>query len=155
MFQELTIYYKNKQSLRAEKFYFVKLIISKTECKDYFYLDRGYKIQIWFESLKNKSYLKKYLKRQRIKHTWKEYNRNHIIELFQPACKSIIENLGFCISDYYSLGYFIHTILTSLFLGWEEQMNFFKYMVDVADRNVKYYSNLKMRKQDASQSKKG
>lgn len=136
-----------KQIDPAGKFYFIKRVIDNIDCKKYHYLDRDKKLQIWFEDLesRDKEIINVLLEKYEIK--WNYYaNRNQIIELIQPACKCIIEDLGMYIEDDYSLEYFIHVILTSLFMGWEEQKEFYKKMVKVATDNIKHYKEKEKKK---------
>jgi hypothetical protein len=89
--------------------------------------------------LQNQSELEDWLKFAEIKYKFGEYKRLHITELITAGCESAIESLGFYTDDYYSLMYYIHTILTSLFMDWEQQADFFKYLHKTAQKQVKAY----------------
>ncbi|MDD2869678.1 hypothetical protein [Neomegalonema sp.] len=138
-YRELNVFYKQKDLPGSSRFYFTKLILSRAVCDAYHYLDRDDKIQIWFKNLRNEMDMVDFLNRLDVKYDFESYNRNHILELIQPASKAVMENLGFYIEDNYSLMYYIHTILTSLFMDWEEQLEFFKYMVRQSGESIKKY----------------
>ena len=137
-YRELNIYY-DKDLLAGNKFYKIKLVISRVDCDNYHYLDRDKKTQIWFENLRNEKELKQFLKGLDWKFDFQDYERNHVLEMIQPACKFAIETMGVYIEDTYSLQYLIHTILTSFFMDWEEQKIFFEKMIDMADESIKHY----------------
>lgn len=140
---ELTVVYKNKNTPNSAKYYLIKLIISRSVCTDYHYLDRGDRVQIWFSNLANADVLSEFINGQGLCYEWNIIQRSHILELIRPACKFVLEDLGTYIEDYYQIGYLIHTILTSVFMGWDRQKDFFKYMVKLSDENIKHYNKCK------------
>jgi len=139
------VYCHKRYKTKASLFYFIKLIISRAECKAYHYLDRDDFLEIWFQELGNKSELEDLFNGMDFKNEWLAGDRSHILELLQPACKSVVENLGFYIDDHYQKSYFIHTILTSLFMDWDEQLEFFKKMVQDSKRNIKFWKGKKFK----------
>lgn len=138
IYDELILIIPGKEN-KAKDFYWTKQAIMRADCKAYHYLRKEEGIKIWFEDLRNKDELNDFLENTVIKIKWGIYKRAHITELMQGACKSAIEGLGFWTNDEYSLNYYIHTILTSLFMGWEDQQKLFESFAKLAKKNKEYY----------------
>jgi len=141
----LFVKYRREHPTRANRFYFAKWIIDRAQCSKYFYIDREDKIQFCFEGLKNKKELEEMLSEYELE--WKEYKRNHILELFYPVCEMSV-NLGHYIGEPSSLLYMVHILLNNYFFDWEEQLKIFEYFVDEARENIEYYKKKEKEKTD-------
>ena len=148
-YTEITIILKHTKNTNVSKFYLVKQVLAKCDCETYHFLEKGDGIKIWVLGLRNKDELEKWFELAEIKYKFGEYERSHITELITAGCKSAIESLGFYTNDTYSLMYYIHTILTSLFMGWEEQEKLYKYLAKNSSMQIKAYKKKKKKDKQA------